>query len=820
MNIIIPLCGKGERFLKKGYIEPKPLIKIFEKTMIEYVLDNLIGLNNEEDNVYIIYNSNLNNSNFNEYISSKYSFIKLIQINYYTKGAAETLLYGIHNILHEKYTTPHKKCLIMDCDTFYTQNVIDIFRNLNDNSVFYVKNNEENPIYSYISGIEDETETDNFLIQNIKEKIKISDNANTGAYGFNDINILYNYCKHIVNNNITFNNEPYISCIISEMLKTNHIFKGIKLNSENVFSLGTPESVEKYKKNTYAFLFDLDGTLVITDEIYFEVWKEICLNENIVLTDELFNNFIRGNNDKHVLNTLLFNSKISLSQLSNIKDELFFKKMDKIKIIDGCKHFLKKNKLLGHKNCIVTNSNKIIANKISQHIGIQNLIDFIISNDDCFLAKPNIEPYKKAIEKYDISNEQCIIFEDSSTGLLSAKGVFPKILIGIETIYNKKQFLNFDVNFSISNYNELDDEFISTIQNYDFYSFLKKVKNVIKTANIIKEEDIKNIEFNNEKLKGGFISDVISFKIITKNDECNNYIFKIENYNENNISIMANKLELYQREYYFYENISKNININVPIFYKVINVDEKTFGIVLENLFEKRFKNNLNLNVENFNVSLTIVDRMAKMHSYYWNYDFSKLPELKNTMNNTFSPFLQNFIEEKYELFKYKWFNILNENQQKKCNEMYLNFSSIQKRLSENNITFIHGDIKSPNIFYDIENNYEPYFIDWQHCGIGKGTQDLIFLIIESFEIKNIKSVFNILKKYYYTKIIEYCGESINYSFEEYEKDLKDAICYIPFFTSIWFGTIHSDELIDKNFPRDLIFKLFYLIEIYDDFTT
>jgi len=41
MNIIIPLGGKGERFSKNGYTQPKPLIPILDKCMIEYVLDNL-----------------------------------------------------------------------------------------------------------------------------------------------------------------------------------------------------------------------------------------------------------------------------------------------------------------------------------------------------------------------------------------------------------------------------------------------------------------------------------------------------------------------------------------------------------------------------------------------------------------------------------------------------------------------------------------------------------------------------------------------------------------------------------------------------------
>jgi NDP-sugar pyrophosphorylase family protein len=101
MNIIIPLCGKGDRFVKKGYVDPKPLIKIFEKTMIEYVLDNLIGLK-ENNHVYIVYNSKLDDSKFSHLISSKYPFINLIKINHHTKGAVETILYGICKILDDK----------------------------------------------------------------------------------------------------------------------------------------------------------------------------------------------------------------------------------------------------------------------------------------------------------------------------------------------------------------------------------------------------------------------------------------------------------------------------------------------------------------------------------------------------------------------------------------------------------------------------------------------------------------------------------------------------------------------------------------------
>ena len=53
MNIIIPLGGKSLRFLNEGYTTPKAMIKIFNKTMIQHVLDNISV--DRDDKIYIIY---------------------------------------------------------------------------------------------------------------------------------------------------------------------------------------------------------------------------------------------------------------------------------------------------------------------------------------------------------------------------------------------------------------------------------------------------------------------------------------------------------------------------------------------------------------------------------------------------------------------------------------------------------------------------------------------------------------------------------------------------------------------------------------------
>ena len=249
LNIIIPLGGKGERFQKEGFTVPKPLIKIFDKEMIFYVLDNLNI--KDEDNIYIIYHYSLDEYDFCNIINSKYPRIIFIKLDKQTLGAAETIKIGLEHIIpmaqqtgdSTSNTLLNKKCILLDCDTFYTSDILQSFRNIDTNAVFYVKNYDTNPIFSYIS-LDDKNK-----IIDIKEKIKISDNANVGIYCFNDYRILYEYCNIIIDNNIMFKNEYYTSCVIAKLLESNHDFYGIELEENDVHILGTPAQVKKFIEN-------------------------------------------------------------------------------------------------------------------------------------------------------------------------------------------------------------------------------------------------------------------------------------------------------------------------------------------------------------------------------------------------------------------------------------------------------------------------------------------------------------------------------------------------------------------------------------------
>ncbi len=263
MNIIIPLGGLGSRFKNSGYLLPKPLINVLGKPIIFYLLDNLnfTSINN----IIIPYNNELSKYNFEDRLKKQYPNLNFLflELDKNTDGAAETILYTL-----TKLNINEGSILSLDGDNFYLSDIISKWNG--ENKVFVFEDNSNENIYSYCKI------DNNNNILDIQEKNKISKYANTGAYGFNNVNLLKQFCKYIMDNNIKMKNEYYISTVIKEMINNNINFSINIVDTNKYICLGTPLHVRIFcnnypKYNSYnnkemikkqRFCFDLDGTLV------------------------------------------------------------------------------------------------------------------------------------------------------------------------------------------------------------------------------------------------------------------------------------------------------------------------------------------------------------------------------------------------------------------------------------------------------------------------------------------------------------------------------------------------------------------------------
>lgn len=780
MNIIIPIGGKGERFTNKGYDKPKPLINIFEKPMIFYVLDNLNI--NEKDHVYIIYNTILEKDDFIKIIKNKYPLIQFVPLQKATSGAAETLYYGLNSIINE--INKSNKNIILDCDTFYQQDIIDIYRkSIHDNAVFYSIKENEKPIYSYIQ-IDEESR-----IMDIKEKHKISNNANTGAYCFENIQILCNYCKYILDENIIFNNEPYTSCVINEMIKKNIVFHGIELKDNSIVSLGTPDDVEKYLKNTKVLLFDLDGTLVDTDFIYIKVWCELLSKYNIMCDKTFFDYFIKGKNDgdfmKYINSTIIDDELI---EFSTKKDELFISYLQEEHqqiLINGTLKFFKENK--HHKIAIVTSCNKNAVNYILQTTGLAEYVDMVIASEDCIHHKPDPEPYLNAISNFNADINNVFIFEDSYSGYCSAKRTRVKYICLIENentcseITNASEFKYND--YSKLNLNNIIEFYMKSGDNC-IIDYIKQINQSINTI------PIKRITKNNDNLKTGYICDINSYRVEYINGTCENIVLKISNL-DNELSDTAIKLNMYENETYFYEKISHLIT-NTPKFFGSFKENKKD-AILLEDLNKYPGTFNINLNTNVF-LLLEVVKRIHDIHkTFYFETNDEVIVHMKCLKKINEISYYKELINSRYKIFENNVKYILNNNEKNIIKKIYDNIDKIYDEASCLPLSFCHGDLKSPNIFY--KNNNIPILLDWQYIQLNKGISDIIFLLIESIDFDEM--TVNIVINYYY----KLQKEKHNISYEEFKKDLKNSLCIFPFFVCVWFNSEDNDKLLDPVFP-------------------
>jgi capsule biosynthesis phosphatase len=267
MIILIPLGGFGCRFKNAGYNLPKPLINVMGKPIIFWLLDSINP--NKNDFVLIPYNNELYKYRFEDLLRKTYPNINFIfhKLEFNTGGASETIKIALETLKNIE----DQPILCLDCDNFYTCDILSKWNK--KNQVFTFKDSSNESIYSYINIIND-------IVKEIKEKEKISDFACTGAYGFESWNILLKYCKHIIENNIKQKNEFYTSTVISEMIKNNYKFTNNLININNYICLGTPIQVRLFCNNFHKMIytdnihlkkqrycFDLDNTLVTFPKI-------------------------------------------------------------------------------------------------------------------------------------------------------------------------------------------------------------------------------------------------------------------------------------------------------------------------------------------------------------------------------------------------------------------------------------------------------------------------------------------------------------------------------------------------------------------------
>ena len=183
-----------------------------------------------------------------------------------------------------------------------------------------------------------------------------------------------------------------------------------------------------------AVLFDLDGTLIDSEPYWMQSERELAEAHSATWTEEDGAELIGMNLYE---SSKLIKAKIG-SDLNH--EEIIGKLTDRVNQQlareipwrPGAESLLRTLKKKRIKTALVTMSMRRTALQVVEAIPF-NAFDVVVAGDDVVHGKPHAEPYVKAATLLGVKPEDCVAFEDSITGLLSAEAAKTKA-VGIPNL--------------------------------------------------------------------------------------------------------------------------------------------------------------------------------------------------------------------------------------------------------------------------------------------------------------------------------------------------------------------------------------------------
>lgn len=174
-----------------------------------------------------------------------------------------------------------------------------------------------------------------------------------------------------------------------------------------------------------AFIFDMDGVLVDSEPIHYEIEKILFQKLGINVSEALHHTYLGTSNDFMYSDLKKrFNPPESVCDLLMI-DELFryeyFNNLEAISINEGVISLLKEIKKSGYKLAVATSSSPAIANILLNRCEVFSYFDAIVTTNEAGKSKPAPDVYILAAQKIEVKPSGCIVFEDSPNGLKAAK---------------------------------------------------------------------------------------------------------------------------------------------------------------------------------------------------------------------------------------------------------------------------------------------------------------------------------------------------------------------------------------------------------------
>lgn len=202
-----------------------------------------------------------------------------------------------------------------------------------------------------------------------------------------------------------------------------------------------------------ALLFDLDGTLADTDRYHATAFEIVFRERGIHITSDIYQQQISGKHNPVIMAEWFPElSEREHYALSAYKEATYRQLASTVSALPGLSKVLEWAKAKGLPTGLVTNAERPNVDFVLGALNLKEQFEVQVLPED-IPGKPSPVPYQTALKALSVEPDEVIVFEDSRSGIASAKAAGCKV-IGVTTGFPAETLLKLGCMMAIDTFED------------------------------------------------------------------------------------------------------------------------------------------------------------------------------------------------------------------------------------------------------------------------------------------------------------------------------------------------------------------------------
>jgi HAD superfamily hydrolase (TIGR01509 family) len=175
------------------------------------------------------------------------------------------------------------------------------------------------------------------------------------------------------------------------------------------------------KRTFSCVLWDLDGTLVDSEPLYFKAIAQLCAQHGTRLEWTEYLGWV-GESDRSVWRRLKrqYALPMTYARYSDTLATRYSALLNNLQCRPGARETVDALRERGITQAVVSNATRDLVQRTLDAVGLRDCFSLVVTGDDVERPKPDPEPYVRAMTRLERLPHECLAIEDSSVGIRAA----------------------------------------------------------------------------------------------------------------------------------------------------------------------------------------------------------------------------------------------------------------------------------------------------------------------------------------------------------------------------------------------------------------